>query len=421
VKEDLQSPLVDQPELMLKRLTVLLLLVGVVGFGWQLLRPVLFHSDPYDFNTYYLAALAQLRGLDPYNFENLVALAEEVGAPKVADYRYPPFYTLLAMPLGLLPYRMAILFWQILNLVLVLGAAWLIFSTLRLPFNSRTALVIGLIFLTFDPLLYNFAIGQINLVMLVLTTAVAWAWLRQYHLLGGVLLGLAVSIKIAPVVLFPLFLWKRGYKLVAAGLLSFFGFGGIALIFLGLSPTQTFLTVLTEFATESNAWIANQSVRGFLDRLFVGDNYIQPLLYNPDLSRTLHYGMILLLLGATAWFLYRSRHRDQFHLEFSLILITFHLISTTTWVHHFVWILYPLVVLALVSLEQRSLLPILLFGIGYSLLAFPLDYRNQLLFQWPALLWISSKLYGLFILFGLNGWLLLRAPVSEKITPVTQG
>jgi hypothetical protein len=419
VEQEIRPGLVSRKEWRLNRLTLLLLVVGCIGFGWQLLRPVLFHSDPYDFNTYYLAALAHLRGLDPYDLNNLVALAEEVGAPKVTVYRYPPFYTLLALPLGLLPYRIAMLSWQILNLVLVVGAAWLIGATLRLRFNSRNALIIGLIFLTFDPLLYNFAIGQINLVMLVLITLVAWAWMRQHHLFAGLILGLAVSIKIAPAILFPYFLWKKGYRLVTAGVAAFVGFGGLAVVLLGLAPTLTFISVLTEFATESNAWIANQSLRGFLDRLFVGDEYIQPLLLNPTLSSWIHYGALFLLLGVTTWILYRSRRRDQFHLDFALIIITFHLISTTTWVHHFVWMLYPLVTLAVVSLKQRSLVPIVLFGMGYSLLAFPLDYRNQMLFQWPALLWISTKLYGLLILYGLTGWLILRSPASKKIASVT--
>ena len=106
----------------------------------------------------------------------------------------------------------------------------------------------------------------------------------------------------------------------------------------------------------------------------------------------------------------------MFHLEFALVLITFHLISPVTWVHHLVWMLYPLIVLAVACLDRKHLAPIVLFAIGYALIAFPLDYRNEQVFRWPQALWISTKLYGLIILYAVNAWLLLTA-TSAVIAP----
>ena len=144
--------------------------------------------------------------------------------------------------------------------------------------------------------------------------------------------------------------------------------------------------------------------------MFVGDEYIHPLVAAPTLERVLYYAGVLSTVALTACVLYRSRRSGSFHLEFALVLITFHLISPVTWVHHLVWMLYPLIVLAVACLDRKNVAPIVCFAIGYALIAFPLDYRNELIFHWPQALWISTKFYGLIVLYGLNAWLLLTAP-----------
>ena len=394
------------------KLIVLLLVVGFIGFAWQAIRPLVFNTDMYDFNSYYVAAYATQKGLDPYNDETLGLLAQELNIPKVTEYNYPPFNTLLFLPLSFLPYPAAVLAWRILNLALVVLAVWLIYKTLALPLGATTVLVIGLIVFSYDPLIYNLAIGQINLVILLLITGAAYAWVRQRQVLAGVLLALAASIKIAPAILFIYFLWKGGLKLVAAGVAAMAAFAAIAFVALGEQPTRKAVAIITAFAQADNAWIANQSWRGFLARLFVGDEYIHALYPAATLERVMYYAGILIIVALTVFVIYRSRRVGLFHLEFALVLIAFHLISPVSWVHHFVWMLYPLVVLAVACLDRKHLGPIIFFAVGYALIAFPLDYRNAQVFQWPQALWISTKFYGLITLYAVNSWLLLTAPSS---------
>ena len=401
------------------KLVVLLLVVGLIGFAWQAIRPLVFNANMYDFNSYYISAYATQKGLDPYDTDTLQLLAKELGVPKVTEYRYPPFNTLVFLPLSYLPYPAAVLLWRILNLALIALAVWLIWKTLSLPLSAETVLVIGLIIFTFDPLIYNLAIGQINLLILFLLTGVAYAWTRQRQILAGVLLALAASIKIAPAVLFLYFLWKRGYKLVAAGVSAMIAFAAIAFLALGEQPTRKFIGILAAFAQEDNSWIANQSWRGFLSRLFVGDEYVHALYPAATLERALYYAGALALVVLTAVIIYRSRDANSFHLEFAIVLIAFHLISPTSWVHHFVWMIYPLVALAFACLDRKQLAPVIIFAIGYALLAFALDYRSDQLFRWPQALWISTKFYGLIVLYSLNAWLLLSSAPDERLSSAT--
>ena len=44
------------------KLIVLLLVVGFIGFAWQAMRPLVFNTDMYDFNSYYTAASATQKG-----------------------------------------------------------------------------------------------------------------------------------------------------------------------------------------------------------------------------------------------------------------------------------------------------------------------------------------------------------------------
>ena len=205
--------------------------------------------------------------------------------------------------------------------------------------------------------------------------------------------------------------------MVAAGVAAMAAFAAVAFVALGEQPTRKAFTIITAFAQADNAWIANQSMRGFLARIFVGDEYVHALYPAATLERGLYYAGALVIAALTAFVIYRSRRKALFHLEFALMLITFHLISPVSWVHHFVWMLYPLIVLAVVCLERRHLAPIIFFAIGYALLAFPLDYRNAQVFQWPQALWISTKFYGLIILYGVNSWLLHTAPFSAPAPP----
>jgi hypothetical protein len=396
------------------KLVVLLLVVGFIGFAWQALRPMLFNADMYDFNSYYVSAYATQKGLDPYDFDTLQPLAKELGARKVTVYRYPPFYTLLFLPFSFLPYPAADFVWRILNLALIVFAVWLIIRTMALPLDGKTALVIGLIIFNYDPLIYNLAIGQINLLILILLTGAAYAWARQRQILAGVLLAIGASIKIAPGVFFIYFLWKRGFRVVAAGIASMLAFAALAFFALGGQTTRTFINVVTLFAQEDNAWIANQSWRGFLSRLFVGDEFVHALYPDATLERILYFAGAFVIFALTAFVLFRS-HRTttqsrpyMIHLEFALVLIAFHLVSPTSWVHHFVWLIYSLVALAMACLDRKQLAPTIFFAIGYALIAFTLEYRNDQLFQWPQAIWISTKFYGLIILYAVNVWLLLK-------------
>jgi alpha-1,2-mannosyltransferase len=404
----------QKPEM---NLVIVLLLAGAIGLTWQLIRPLVFNADIYDFNSHYLAAYATQHGLDPYDLDTLQVLAKELHIRKVTIYRYPPFHTMLMMPLGALPYPVADFVWRILNLAFTALCIWLIGKTMSLEFSAKNLLVVGLIVFNYDPLIYTIAIGQVNMLILTLLMLAVFAFSRKRTTLSGVFLGLAASSKIIPGVLLAYFFWKKNYRMVMASAVTIVTSAAIGFLALGAETTRTFINVFMTFAQEDNSWIGNQSLRGFLSRLFVGDEFVHAWYPDASLERNLYYLGVAIFAAFTAFVLYRSRRTGTFHVEFAFVFLTYFIITPTTWVHHLVWAMYPLVAIALACLDRKNLAPAIVFVIGFSLIGLTFEYRSDALWHWPQALWISTKLYGLLILYGLTAWLLLK-PVSQNLAKV---
>ena len=66
----------------------------------------------------------------------------------------------------------------------------------------------------FLPLIWAMAIGQTSLIILVLLTGTLLAWKRNADTTAGVLLGLAVALKLTPALL-TIFFWWRGRRRIA--------------------------------------------------------------------------------------------------------------------------------------------------------------------------------------------------------------
>ena len=187
------------------KLVVLLLVVGFVGFVWQAIRPLVFNGNMYDFNSYYISAYATQKGFDPYDSETLQVLAKRAGFTQSYRVSLPAVQYAFVSAFEFPSYPSAVLLWRVFNLALIAFVVWLIKQALSLPLDAKTVLVIGLIVFTFDPLIYNLAIGQINLVILCLLAGTAYAWVRHRQVLAGVLLALAALIKIVQIILFLIF------------------------------------------------------------------------------------------------------------------------------------------------------------------------------------------------------------------------
>jgi alpha-1,2-mannosyltransferase len=164
-----------------------------------------------DFRVYHMAASAVLDGISPYD----VATVE--GYPFI----YSPIAALLLVPLGLVHVHVAFAAWTFVN-VLALEVA--IYLALRLVIpesparRAKLAVLATVAALPIGPVLLNTAVGQINVLLLLLIVA---DLTRRPGRFQGVAIGIAAGIKLTPLIFVVYLLFTRRVRAAAVAAASF--------------------------------------------------------------------------------------------------------------------------------------------------------------------------------------------------------
>jgi hypothetical protein len=174
-----------------------------------------------DFAVYYSAGNSLLQGrTDLY--------APDFANGPLMDYRYPPGFLLLFIPFALLPTSAAIFCWAILTLSLLVLA----FVRYKSVFSETLALdkpkllfFIATI-LSLKYVLIALKYQNVHLIVLSLFVISFCLWIKGKLLPAAILMALAISVKIFPLLALPYFLIKRQWKFVAmtAGFVAVFVF-----------------------------------------------------------------------------------------------------------------------------------------------------------------------------------------------------
>jgi alpha-1,2-mannosyltransferase len=263
-------------------------------------------------------------------------------------FTYPPAGALLFVPLALFPTQVS---WGLLGALSVLALALVVRIAIQnVPSRpvwmtpARTTIVITVLALGIEPVWRTLFLGQINLILMVLVVVdvlVLGTVAGRARHAGGVLIGVAASVKLIPLVFVP-HLWFTGRRADAVrAVVTFVALQG--LIFL-ISPhdLRQYLTVTDPERTGPTFWAGNQSLHGLVMRL-------------TDLSPAatkIAIG-IGVLLAVPAFLMARRYHRAGQPLPALLVTAFFGLLfSPVSWSHHWVWVV-PLVVYLLSRLPDR--------------------------------------------------------------------
>ncbi len=165
----------------------------------------------YDWRVYYAGALDLLqRRL--YLDGNIA-----VGSLKmpVHVFNYPPMAAALPMPLLPLGYELGGLLWVVLGTAAMLAGAML---AGRIGGNRAWLGFFGVFWLAYAIQPYftrNIVLGNANSFMLLILAGFAWAHLRGHRRTAGILLGLAIAIKVWPVLIGILLIRERRWLEIA--------------------------------------------------------------------------------------------------------------------------------------------------------------------------------------------------------------
>jgi hypothetical protein len=205
-----------------------------------------------------------------------------------------------------------------------------------------------------------------------------------------VLLALAVSIKVLPVLLVAYF-WWRGPRVVAV--VATGSFVVFQLVSLAITPSTAryWLVEFPGLFGQAFPYLDNQSLNAFFSRALLPGDPSMPALQvaNGDgLRVVLTWVANVGVFAAAGWVLWLSGRRTvegqarvRFLLEAGLVLLTIHLVSGSTWLHHLIDLAVPIVALLSawrVSQDRRMFLAgagALVIGLA-ALMPHPVDWLS---------------------------------------------
>jgi hypothetical protein len=291
-------------------------------------------KDFVDYLVYHGALEKFMSGQNPYHFL-YGQLSDKI------PFNYPPSSLIALLPFHFLPIKAGEVLLTILSFTSLCLVIWLVIKLCKVKVSLPIFLVICAFFIQTFPVKFTLILGQVNLIVLALTFLSLYFYIthtyKHSYLLAIILLGLASSLKIFPLLLLPLFLLKKDYKFTFSVL-------GLFLI-LNLIPYpklfgEYFFNIFPKLAVGgSSPNFYDQSIYAFLFRLTS----------NTIISKYLTGGLVLAL------FLNVLRISKKHDLVFSAsyILALFSIGNSFSWQHHLVFA-YPLILILLLKNIQKN-------------------------------------------------------------------
>lgn len=258
---------------------------------------------------------------------------------QVLPFTYPPFAAILFVPLALLGTGGAGVVVSVLSLlallVVVAVSVGVVGPGPRPRVSSPPLLVGGLLLLaalTTEAVQRTLILGQVNLVLAALVAVDLLVVPRRWR---GVLLGLAIAVKLTPAVFLGYLLLRREWAVLARVAATV-----VATIVVGFvvapSASATFwsggASDLGRFGDEA-AGYGNQALGAALDRFAPGV---------PDVLWLVLVALVVVLAAAATW---RTLGCHDHLAAVTALAVGGLLVSPISWTHHWVWVVPVMVVL----------------------------------------------------------------------------
>jgi len=356
------------------------------------------HFPIHDFANYYFGGTFLRNGhfntavYFPYSFNKNIS---EMGYHGIFASYTPntPFLGVLFFPFSFLSIATAKLLWNSISLLLFIVGLYRLVSFYKI--NPTSVLLVP--FLFFVPLKNELLFGQVYLLLFFLLCESLLAYEKKQFPKMAVFLSFAILLKVFPVFLILLFLFKKELKPLGFTMISCLLFGIFSAVFVGTEIwVFYFNTVLPKaFNGEiATAFVANyQSVFMFLKTLFVVDASENPTaVFNfPSLFSAL---LLAFKIGVLGIGFYLSKSNLNRFVIFSFWMMISLLLSPYGSTYTFILLLFPF--LSLAQSEMSTLKKILLGLLLWIITNLPLSYFLENRFPFSYL-----RLYGFLLFFGI--------------------
>ncbi|CAN5230701.1 glycosyltransferase 87 family protein [soil metagenome] len=374
-------------------------LLSLAGFGyvaWQLLG-----HTPYriDIDVYRMGGRAWLDGQPLYADGATFHTLGGIDLP----FTYPPLSAVIFAPFAWLPLPLASALMTAITLTLLVVATVLVLT--RLDFWAGAAAVtaepawlrrtwvalavVALAVSHLEPLRANFEFGQINVVLM--TLVIADCVPRRTPWPRGLLLGLAIALKLTPAVFLVYFLLRRDGRAALTAVASFVAATVLGCVLAWRDSWEYWTSTLLDTDRIGNSTLnTNQNIAALLAREEYGE--------------TTHFllwtAACFAALGLTVWAGRRVLAADEPVLALICVALFGLVVSPVSWSHHWVWTLPTLVVLVILAYRRRSAALALVTAAGIALLVWtPIELLPE--HREAAASWWRQLLGGSYVWWAL--------------------
>jgi Glycosyltransferase family 87 len=329
-------------------------------------------GDLVDFGPYYTAAVLAREhqgislysgadtGQDPQNryaaSDTVFAQAARRLGVRPLLYVYPPILADMLIPFSFFPFATAGKIWTAINYALLPLITVLIVRLLKLRLFSWGSLIVLLALFSYRPILLSMAMGQVSVLLLLLSTCGIFFYMKGWHAASGLAFALAAAIKLTPlIVVVPLLVWKE-WEVLRAFVLSLLLFAFVICLENGPSTLVDYFLHVMPAMSRGNMAIGNSSLSASLERVYAALHH--KTIY-PDMTAYVPKGIILLgkvcalaILGAAGFLTYKNRRGTGIEdrvMTLALFTMLSVWISPVSWLHG-----YSLCFLALSLLWVKS-------------------------------------------------------------------
>lgn len=318
--------------------------------------------------------------------------------PAIGDialpFTYPPLAAIAFAPLAMMSEWVAGAVMFALTLSAIGLTLWLVLARIRPGLDAGTRLAIVLAGVTFaeflEPVRQTLGFGQVNALLMAAVATDLLAknprWPR------GLLIGIAVSIKLTPAGFLLFFLLRRDWRGLITALLSTVAAVGVGWLVMPDDSRQYWFHTLKETGRIGAPYFAgNQSLKGFAFRLGLGDSA----------STALWLGLSVIAVGLAAVWMYRLLADGAVATAVMVNAAAVLLVSPVSWSHHWVWVAPALLIAGAAIAGGRRGRPfvwafataVVLFYVGPQWL---LPSRHDLELTWTWWQQIIGSSYVLF-------------------------
>lgn len=342
-----------------------LLTLAAVGWsGWQLVG-----TTPYriDIDVYRMGGRAWLDGASLYDdlFHTVVGLD--------LPFTYPPLAAVFFSPFAWLSLDAASTTITVITFVLLIVSTLIVLTRLRVWGQSRlagpawsrrawlAAAIVAPAVLYLEPIRSNFDFGQINVVLM--TLVIADCVPRKTPWPRGLLLGVAIAVKLTPAVFLLYLLLRRDFRALLTSVASAMLASAIGFLLAGHDSWQYWTETVHDTDRIGTAtYLTNQNIAGTLARL--------------GISETPRFAIwvvaCFVVLAATVWAVRRVlgtsdsaalraggdtaalRAGDRSVLALTCVAMFGLVVSPVSWSHHWVWAVPAVVVTAVLAHRYRN-------------------------------------------------------------------